>query len=98
MRALRTLPPRPWVCRCRHADSAVLAGLQLAFFSLPDGQGKADSKGANAAWVRVPFPRDPALPEGSVPACSHRWGSKGLSVPRRLRLHARGRRSSKSGE
>lgn len=97
MRALRTLPPRPWVCRCRRADSAVLAGLQLAFFCLPDGQGKADSKGANAARVRVPFPRDPALPEGSVPACSHHWGSKGLSVPRRLRLHARGRRSSKSG-
>lgn len=81
----------------RTAEPAALADSQLVFFSLPDGPGKASSQGANAARARVPFPLDLALPEGSVPACRGRWGRKALSVPRHPRLHARGRRSPKSG-
>lgn len=75
---------RPRVPGCADAGTptlAVLAGGQLVFLSLPDGQGKANSKGANAARARVPFPPDPALPEGSVPICSDCWGSEGLSAP-----------------
>lgn len=44
---------------------AVLVVFQTVLSSLSDGQGKANSKGANTA--RVPFPLDPSAPRGLCP-------------------------------